>query len=91
MLHQQSADISKQASEATLDLAKLQSAFNNIYQTMDEIDSFKLAALDNMQKTITTLSTEITKSQAYVDRARSREVAPGANPEANPNPPQITG
>jgi len=89
MLHQQSADISKQASEATIDLEKLQAAFSNIYQTMDEIDSFKIAALDNMQKTITALSTEITKAQTYVDRTRSRDATSDA--DGNPSAPRISG
>ncbi len=73
LLHQQSGAISEQAASATVDLAKLQAAFTNIYATMDEIDTFKVAALDTMQKTVTALSTEITKSQAYLDRVRSTE------------------
>ena len=40
MLHQQSGKISEQAASATVDLAKLQKAFQNIYMTMDEIDTF---------------------------------------------------
>jgi uncharacterized protein YaaN involved in tellurite resistance len=73
LLHQQSGAINEQAASATVDLAKLQAAFNNIYATMDEIDTFKVAALDTMQKTVTALSTEITKSQTYLDRVRSTE------------------
>jgi uncharacterized protein YaaN involved in tellurite resistance len=73
MLHEQSGQIAQQASSATIQLDKLQTAFTNIYATMDEIDTFKIAALDNMQKTVTALSTEITKSQAYLDRARANE------------------
>jgi uncharacterized protein YaaN involved in tellurite resistance len=73
MLHQQSGQIAQQASSATIELDKLQSAFNNIYATMDEIDTFKVSALDSMQKTVTALSEEITKSQAYLDRARANE------------------
>jgi hypothetical protein len=34
-----------------------------------------------MQKTVTSLSTEITKSQAYVDRARANET-PGSGLDA---------
>ena len=40
---------------------------------MDEIDTFKVAALDTMQKTVTALSTEIDKSQAYIERVRANE------------------
>lgn len=73
MLHQQSGAINEQAASATVDLAKLQAAFTNIYATMDEIDTFKVAALDTMQKTVTALTAEISKSQAYLDRVRANE------------------
>jgi hypothetical protein len=43
---------------------------------MDEIDTFKLKALDNLSKTITALQTEIDKSQTYVDRVRAQEQQP---------------
>jgi uncharacterized protein YaaN involved in tellurite resistance len=83
MLRQQSTQISEQAASSTVDLAKLQAAFTNIYATMDEIDTFKVKALDNLSKTITALSTEIDKSQAYLDRARARETTPApAEPAA---------
>ena len=71
MLKQQSGAISEQAASATVDIAKLQAAFQNIYATMDEIDTFKVKALDNLSKTIDALSTEIDKSQAYVNRVRA--------------------
>jgi uncharacterized protein YaaN involved in tellurite resistance len=58
-----------------VDLAKLQTAFTNIYATMDEIDTFKVAALDSMQKTVTALSAEIAKSQTYLDRVRADETS----------------
>jgi uncharacterized protein YaaN involved in tellurite resistance len=73
LLHQQSGRINEQASSATVELGKLQAAFKNIYATMDEIDTFKLAALDTMQQTVDALSDEITKSQAYLDRVRANE------------------
>ena len=79
MLKQQSADISKQASEATVDLAKLQKAFQNIYATMDEIDNFKVKALDSMSLTINSLETEIDKSRTYINRARAQEGGEGSD------------
>ncbi len=71
MLHQQSGKISEQAASATIDLAKLQKAFQNIYMTMDEIDSFKIKALDNLETTINSLETELDKSRSYVNRSRA--------------------
>jgi uncharacterized protein YaaN involved in tellurite resistance len=73
LLRQQSTEISEQAASSTIELDKLQAAFRNIYATMDEIDTFKVAALDSMQKTVTALSAEIEKSQSYIDRVRQAE------------------
>jgi uncharacterized protein YaaN involved in tellurite resistance len=70
MLRQQSGAINEQAASATIDIQKLQHAFDNIYATMDEIDSFKLKALDNMSQTVDALTTQIGKAQTYLDRAR---------------------
>jgi uncharacterized protein YaaN involved in tellurite resistance len=75
LLRQQTVDIASQAASATINIEKLQSAFNNIYATIDTIDTFKLAALDNMRKTIDTLSAEIARAEVYVERARSAELA----------------
>jgi uncharacterized protein YaaN involved in tellurite resistance len=74
MLRQQTGQIYNQAANATLDIQKLQTAFNNIYATMDMIDKFKVQALDNMKVTVNTLSTEVQKAQVYMDRARKSEV-----------------
>ena len=80
MLRQQSGAINEQAASATIDIQKLQHAFDNIYATMDEIDSFKLKALDNMSQTVDALTTQIGKAQTYLDRARSRDQAPDDAP-----------
>jgi uncharacterized protein YaaN involved in tellurite resistance len=79
MLKHQSGEINKQASSATVDITALQKAFANIYTTMDEIDTFKLAALDNMQKTVTALSTELEKGQTYIDRMTSSAPVDGSD------------
>ena len=80
MLRQQSTAINEQAASSTIDLQKLQSAFDNIYATMDEIDNFKLKALDNMSQTVDALTVQIQKAQTYLDRAHSRDAAPDADP-----------
>jgi uncharacterized protein YaaN involved in tellurite resistance len=75
MLRQQTVEIANQAAGATVSIEKLQAAFNNIYATIDTIDSFKLAALDSMRKTIDTLQAEIARANVYVERAKSAELA----------------
>lgn len=75
MLRDQSAAIHQQAASATIEVAKLQQAFNNIYQTMDAIADFKTRALASMQTTVDTLSNEVSKSRTYLDRVRQQEAA----------------
>jgi uncharacterized protein YaaN involved in tellurite resistance len=75
MLREQTVEIAGQAANATVSIEKLQAAFNNIYATIDTIDTFKLAALDSMRKTIDSLSLEIARAHNYVERARSAELA----------------
>jgi uncharacterized protein YaaN involved in tellurite resistance len=75
MLRQQVGEIQQQAASATVSIEKLQAAFNNVYATIDTIDSFKLAALDTMRKTIDSLSTEVAKAQGYISRAQAADQA----------------
>jgi uncharacterized protein YaaN involved in tellurite resistance len=74
MLRDQSAVVHQQAASSTIDIAKLQVAFQNIYQTMDTIADFKSKALESMQTTVNTLSEEVSKSRSYLDRVRRQEV-----------------
>jgi uncharacterized protein YaaN involved in tellurite resistance len=70
MLADQSATIQEQAASSTVGIEQLQSAFANIYATMDSISDFKVRALDSMSQTIGVLQTETTKASQYVERAR---------------------
>lgn len=80
MLRQQTSEIQNQAAGSTVSVEKLQAAFDNIYATIDAIDTFKRAALESMQTTIDGLSKEVARAQVYVERARSTELAQaGAN------------
>ena len=69
MLRTQSAATNQGAAASTIDVAKLQAAFDNVYATLDEIDAYKLKALDTMAQTSDTLKTQIDKAQPFVDRA----------------------
>ena len=69
LLKHQSGAIHEQAASSTIPLETLQRAFQNIYDTMDSIDAFKLAALANMKQTVETLGSEVAKSKGYIARA----------------------
>jgi uncharacterized protein YaaN involved in tellurite resistance len=73
MLKSQTGAIHEQAASSTIPLETLQRAFQNIYDTMDQIDRFKLQALDNMKQTVSTLSSEVEKSKGYIARAEGVE------------------
>ena len=42
---------------------------------MDEVDDFKLRALDSMKQTVTVLSDEVEKSKGYIARAEGQAQA----------------
>jgi uncharacterized protein YaaN involved in tellurite resistance len=69
MLRTQTGAIHEQAASSTIPLETLQRAFQNIYDTMDQIDAFKLQALGNMKQTVETLGKEVEKSKGYIARA----------------------
>jgi uncharacterized protein YaaN involved in tellurite resistance len=70
MLRTQSAQIGEQAATSTINLQQLQKAFDNVYATIDQIDSYKLQALNNMKVTVDALSTQVAKAQTYLERAK---------------------
>jgi len=69
LLRTQTGAIHEQAASSTIPLETLQRAFQNIYETMDQIDQFKLQALGNMKQTVDTLGKEVEKSKGYIARA----------------------
>ena len=75
MLRDQTGKIHEQAAASTIPLETLQRAFQNIYDTMDEVDQFKLRALDSMKQTVTVLSDEVEKSKGYIARAEGQNQA----------------
>jgi uncharacterized protein YaaN involved in tellurite resistance len=86
LLRTQSGAIHEQAASSTIPLETLQRAFQNIYETMDQIDRFKLEALGNMKQTVETLGSEVEKSRGYI--ARSEGVSQGKlKGEASPFTP----
>ncbi|GAB5352331.1 toxic anion resistance protein [Qipengyuania sp. 483] len=75
MLRDQTSKIHEQAAASTIPLETLQRAFQNIYDTMDEVDQFKLRALDSMKQTVDVLSGEVEKSKGYIARAEGQAQA----------------
>jgi len=72
LLREQTGKIHEQAAASTIPLETLQRAFQNIYDTMDEVDAFKLRALQSMKQTVEALSGEVEKSKGYIARAEGQ-------------------
>jgi uncharacterized protein YaaN involved in tellurite resistance len=70
MLRTQAADIQTQAASTTVNMDALRTAFDNIYATMDMIDTFKAKAVENMAATVGSLSVEIDNAKTYLERSR---------------------
>ena len=83
LLREQTAKIHQQAAASTIPLETLQRAFQNIYDTMDEVDQFKLKALDSMKQTVGLLSSEVEKSKGYIARAEGQAQASRQVNESN--------
>lgn len=84
MLKKQTGEIHQQAASSTIEVDKLRKAFENVYQTMDAIADFKSRSLESMQKTVESLSGEVTKARTYLDRVRQRESAAALSSDVKP-------
>ena len=74
----QGAQINEQAASATVSVEKLQAAFENVFQTMDAVDSFRSQAVDSMAQTVNALQGQIERAQPYLERVRRGELGSGS-------------
>jgi uncharacterized protein YaaN involved in tellurite resistance len=86
-LRVQGAAINEQAASSTVDIQKLQAAFDNVFQTMDAIDSFRSQAVDSMAQTVTALEGQIERAKPYLERTRRGE--PGGADFGSGQPPAL--
>jgi len=69
-LRVQGAAINQQAASSTIDVQKLQAAFDNVFQTMDALDTFRAQSLDSMAQTVNALEGQIERAKPYLERTR---------------------
>jgi uncharacterized protein YaaN involved in tellurite resistance len=82
----QGAEINQQAASSTIDIAKLQAAFDNVFQTMDALDTFRAQAVDSMAQTVTALEGQIERAKPYLERTRIGDGTAAAAVAATPSP-----
>jgi uncharacterized protein YaaN involved in tellurite resistance len=73
MLKDQTARIHQQAASSGVSVETLQKAFDNVFQTMDAIDTFRSQAAKNMEGTVHALEAGLEKARPYLERARQTE------------------
>src|SRR3954447_6204952 len=73
MLRQQTGQIHEQASSSSVSVETLQKAFDNVFATMDAIDSYKSKAVESMATTVTALEQQVNRSKSYLERSRANE------------------
>jgi uncharacterized protein YaaN involved in tellurite resistance len=74
-LRLQGGAINEQAASSTIDIAKLQAAFDNVFATMDAVDTFRSQAVDSMAQTVQALEGQIERAKPYLERTRRAEIA----------------
>lgn len=62
-------------SEATMDLEKLQRAFDDVFHAMDEIDRYNAEATRSMRQTVTVLEGQVRRARLQLERSRSSDAA----------------
>jgi uncharacterized protein YaaN involved in tellurite resistance len=70
MLKTQSSAIAEQSTSATISLESLETAFQNIYETIDALDSYKVKAVETMAQTVAALQTRLGEATEYLERAK---------------------
>lgn len=73
LLRSQGTAIHQQAAKATIDPAKLQQAFDNVFQALDEIDRFKLEANKSMKQTVQVLEGQVARAGGQLERSHSTD------------------
>ncbi|MFE7928675.1 toxic anion resistance protein [Streptomyces sp. NPDC057456] len=77
MLATQSGEIQRIAADPAVGAETLRAAFQQIYRTLDAIDTYKVQATEAMAATVENLTAELQQASTYLDRSRSRGALEG--------------
>jgi uncharacterized protein YaaN involved in tellurite resistance len=72
-LRMQAGEINQQAAASTIDIGKLEAAFDNVFATMDALDAFRTQATDSMAETVAALESQVERAKPYLERTRRAE------------------
>ncbi|MGW3283367.1 toxic anion resistance protein [Streptomyces sp. NPDC001002] len=77
MLATQSGEIQRIAADPAVGAETLRSAFQQIYRTLDAIDTYKVQATEVMASTVESLTAELQSASSYLARSRSQSALEG--------------
>ncbi|MDX3645642.1 toxic anion resistance protein [Streptomyces sp. MB09-02B] len=77
MLATQSGEIQRIAADPAVGAETLRSAFQQIYRTLDAIDTYKVQATEAMAATVESLTSELQHATRYLERSRSQGALEG--------------
>ncbi|WP_406838683.1 toxic anion resistance protein [Streptomyces sp. AHU1] len=79
MLSTQSGEIQRIAADPAVGAETLRTAFQEIYRTLDAIDTYKARATETMAATVESLTSELQSAGAHLERSRTRSALEGGN------------
>jgi uncharacterized protein YaaN involved in tellurite resistance len=79
MLATQSGEIQRIAADPAVGAETLRTAFQQIYRTLDAIDTYKVRATESMAATVESLTSELQHASAYLERSRSQGALEGGS------------
>ncbi|MFJ1972188.1 toxic anion resistance protein [Streptomyces sp. NPDC087903] len=77
MLATQSGEIQRIAADPAVGAETLRSAFQQIYRTLDAIDTYKVQATEAIAVTVESLTSELRHASTYLERSRSQGALEG--------------
>ncbi|MFI2036666.1 toxic anion resistance protein [Streptomyces bottropensis] len=77
MLSTQSGEIQRIAADPAVGAETLRSAFQQIYRTLDAIDTYKAQATETMAATVESLTSELQNASQYLERSRNQGALEG--------------
>lgn len=77
MLSTQSGEIQRIAADPAVGAETLRSAFQQIYRTLDAIDTYKVQATEAMATTVESLTAELQQASTYLERSRRQGALDG--------------
>lgn len=77
MLAGQSGEIQRIAADPAVGAETLRAAFQQIYRTLDAIDTYKMQATEVMANTVQSLTDELQSASAYLERSRAKGALEG--------------